>query len=114
MTDDRRELITFATLYDELAFQTANEPETFPCSWLVAYTDSTEDGPQERIVECGAVATVRPDESGWDCTNGHEHTTMEARHVQGWDYFDDDEVAAIGSGHFLPAVGVRDMQGRPL
>jgi hypothetical protein len=72
---------------------------TWPCGWLVEV--ATEDGPTTR--ECGAPARARPDDSGWDCENGHEHTTMLARARQGWDYFDDDELA-----------GNPQLRGRPM
>lgn len=102
--------------------------EVFPCSWAVEVSRHTgphefidcddfdgcvrclpfEDGP--RIEDCGAPAIA--DERGFHCAAGHEHVTMQARHDEGWEYFDTDEIAAMKSGDFFPGVGVRDMAGR--
>lgn len=64
------------------------------CGWLVKVTNNNPepDFPEDcyDIVECGAMVTVRPDNTGWDCEAGHEYTDMETRYNQGWDYHEDD------------------------
>lgn len=81
--------------------------DVFRCGWLVEHW--TEDGPGAR--ECRAVAWLT--DRGWECAHGHEHVDMETRAAEGWDYFDDDEIAAMRNGQWpLPLVEPRHMDGR--
>jgi hypothetical protein len=87
--------------------------DVWPCSWLIEAALATGD-PDEPyypgIVECGAPTRMRADGSGYDCANGHEHTTAEARCEQNWDYAEDAGEAAL-----LAKYGTepRDIHGRP-
>jgi hypothetical protein len=72
-----------------------------PCTWLV-------EGPIATF-ECGAPMYSRPDGTGYDCVVGHEHTHIEARVAQGWDYAADEDEA-----HLLSQYGTepRTMTGQ--
>jgi hypothetical protein len=69
----------------------------FICGWQYegAIATGDPDEPYYRgVVECDAIATIRADGSGFDCTAGHEHTNAQARWEQGWDYAEDAMEAA--------------------
>jgi hypothetical protein len=77
--------------------------DRFICGWQYegAIATGDPDEPYYRgIVECDAIATIRPDGSGFDCEAGHEHTNAEARQEQGWEYCSDqgeaDQLARAG------------------
>jgi hypothetical protein len=112
-------------LATQVAQAVAAGHEVFACSWAVEVRGHA--GPHEfddeygechrcmpfvegpRIENCGAPAVA--DERGFRCAAGHEHVSMQARHDEGWDYFDDDEIAGMRQGG-LAYTGVRDMAGR--
>lgn len=61
------------------------------------------EGPS--IVDCGATTVYGDD--GWRCENGHSHFSRV-------EYYDDDEIAAAGRGHFALAANAAAMDGTPL
>lgn len=62
------------------------------CTFLVpnAYYDFDD---QPVVGDCGAEAAY--DNDHFVCANGHEHTSMQARHDAGWDYAEDAYDAAV-------------------
>lgn len=73
-------------------------PLTGTCNWLVDRTRLIGDEEygwefDTRVEDCGAEAVFH--DEGWECTAGHEHTVMEVREAQGWDYAGDEYDAAV-------------------
>ena len=66
-----------------------------PCTWLVMIDG--EDG--SYTAECEAPMYERYDNTGYECTAGHEHTFAEARMAQGWDYAADADEASQLARH---------------
>jgi hypothetical protein len=71
-----------------------------PCTWQTQGRTITTGDPEEPyyydaegVTECGAKMYAREDGTGYDCLNGHDHTTAEARYNQGWDYAEDEDEA---------------------
>lgn len=83
----------------------------FICGWQYegAIATGDPDEPFYRgVVECDAIATIRPDGSGFDCKAGHEHTNAQARQEQGWDYAEDALEAAYLAKHGTEPRQLRD------
>lgn len=79
-----------------------SEPGT--CTWLIAVTYNTDDGPYTQELDCGAISWEWADGRGYGCENGHTHTYNEVRAAEGWDYAsDDDEARALTRGGTVPA-----------
>lgn len=74
--------------------------ETWPCDWLVDHGYDEDGSPL--VLPCGAHAWET--EHGVRCERGHEHDRTLT-------YLDEDEIAAMRRGAFLPAGDVREMDG---
>jgi hypothetical protein len=74
----------------------------WPCGWQYEGAIPTGD-PEEPyyrgILECDAPARERANGTGYDCADGHEFTTAEARAAAGWDYAEDAMEAAYLAKH---------------
>jgi hypothetical protein len=114
---DAKEALRFATEAFDAGFC------VFPCGWLyqvptyTLYPADAEwypDSPSDVYTTLACSALAIGDERSWVCEHGHEHVHAEARHNEGWDYYDDDEIAAFTTGNALPAGGVVTMAGARL
>ena len=66
--------------------------DTWSCTWVIR-DGVTGDG-EDYLRDCGGLAWNRPD-GGWECEAGHEHTPIEVRYGQGWDYAADAYDAVV-------------------
>lgn len=95
----------------------------FPCGWLYEVPTHTlypadaewyPDSPSDVYTTLACSALAIGDERSWVCEHGHEHVHAEARFNEGWDYYDDDEIAAFATGHAAIPGGIVTMSGARL
>jgi hypothetical protein len=71
--------------------------DVWTCGWQYEGAIATGDPAEpcyRGILECDAPAKMRADGSGFDCSDGHEHTFAEWLAEHGQAYAEDDEEAA--------------------
>jgi hypothetical protein len=65
--------------------------DVWPCSWLL---EGRYDDGSVFYYECGAPTRYTGNRGSYECTRKHDHTPVEVRDEQGWDYAEDAQEAA--------------------